>query len=204
MIPLAEVRELLGYASDVPTDAVLSDLIRRAIARIEARTGRYFGVLEPVTEIIRGTHCWAWWSRRPGCRPRRLYLTDIPTGTGYEGESAIHVAIWQNDEPIEELTAFVLRVDGVEAWLERTDGGYWDMGHEYHVQYVRGYPEGGLPDDIRDFVLQWISRRMSTMGSEALASETIGGYGYTMARDQSAGLEELEASIARWIRPVLA
>jgi hypothetical protein len=204
MIPLAEVRELLGYADDEPSDAVLADLIRRAIARIEARTGRYFGLLEPVTEIIRGTHCRAWRHTSRGCRPRRLYLTDLPTGTGYEGESAVDVAIWQNDEPVEELTAFMVRQQGVEAWLERTDGGWWDMAVEYHVQYVRGYAEGGLPDDIRDFVLQWISRRMSTMGSEALASESIGGYAYTMARDQSAGLDELEATIARWIRPVIA
>jgi hypothetical protein len=216
MIDLALLRDLLGLAADEPSDDVLESLLRRAVARAESITGRYFGPLAEVTEIVRGTHCYAWtYARRRDCLTDRLDLWNIPAATVGEVDpedpeaepaSAIVVTVEFGTvgAELEELLDFVVRIDGVEAYLLRTDGALWDARQEYHITYTRGYAEAEAPEDVQDFVLGWISRKLATMGSDGLAGEGIGGYSYTIARDQSSGTEELESSIARWKRPVLA
>jgi hypothetical protein len=208
MIPLELLRAYTGATEDVTTDLVLTDLERQAVAYVQRRTGRYFGPLETVTETIPGYRCWGYHPRR--CRAGdRLYLTDLPALVAadygeFETPVTVDVVRGARADDLTPLPDVALRQQGLEAWLVRTDGGTWDIHSEYHVTYVRGYAEGEEPDDIRRFVVAWVSRQWSMRGKDGIASETIGGYSYTLAKDQGESLSEMDAIIASWIRPVIA
>jgi hypothetical protein len=208
MIALDLLHAYLGTPEDdLKTDRVLEDLERQAVAYVQRITGRYFGPLAEVTEVIPGFRCWTW--RHARCRVgERLYLTDLPAQTVDEAEAPLPLAVVEYGEAgaelLEPLAGVVVRQQGLEAWLVRTDGGSWNIQNEYHVTYTRGYPEDGEPDDIRRFVIAWVARQWSMRGRDGIASETIGGYSYTMAKDQTGNVAEMDAIIAAWIRPVIA
>lgn len=189
MLSGAELLEWIEDADASDTDR-LEELAAAAVAHAQRSTGRYFGAVEQTTEILTGSG------------KRRLYLTDLPALVGIP--AAYDVAVEYGD-PGDDLTAdtdFELRQAGIEAWLERTDGGVWSKEYEYHVTYSRGYEDGAEPADIRRYVIAWVSQRWALRGSEGLASESIGGYSYTLARDQRS--PELDEMVAYWRRPVSA
>jgi hypothetical protein len=185
MIPVATLTAWLDAdANDAP---LLAELEAQAVAYVQAVTGRYFGPVGSVTEVLRGTGT------------ARLWLAEVPVdGVVTVEEAALPAAAG------EAFTAFVVRGAGTEAWLARTDGAPWHPGAEYSVTYARGYPPGAEPADIRRYVQAWVARQWSSRGREGLSSEQVGGHSVAFGKTLSAGEAELEQVVLHWRRRVLA
>lgn len=194
---MISVTELASWVNaDLTTAGVVSRLANleaAAVAHVERVTGRHFGPVESVTEIIRGNDA---------CRGRLLYLRDLPAEVG--GATTVTIEYGAIDADVLEAdTDFLLRQSGTEAWLERTDGARWSSHYEYHVTYDRGYLPGAEPEEIRAYVLGWVAERWSLRGREGVLSESIGGYSISLtSRITDRG--HLDALIAQWRRPVVA
>jgi hypothetical protein len=183
-----QYQTLLAWLDAATSDAaIVEELEAQAVAHVERVTGRYFGPVREVTEILRGNGS------------ARLWLAETPID-GVTVAEAARVG----DEPGDmDAAAFALRVSGNEAALERRGGKVWDAGAEYHVTYSHGYEDGEEPADVRRAVMAWVSRQWVMRGKEGLQSEQIGGYSYTTARDQG-DTSDVDALLAPWVRTVVA
>jgi hypothetical protein len=184
---------LIEWLNANPADAPLvMELEEQAVAYVQRATGRYFGPLGVVTEVLRGSGT------------GRLWLSESPLKTGDPAGYVITVeeAYRPGDEPaLLDADDYAVRASAFEGWLERRGGRTWRAGSEYHITYTRGYEEGGEPADIRRYVMAWVARQWSMRGKEGLQSEQIGGYSYTLSKMSDA---EAESIIAQWRRPVIA
>lgn len=190
---MIDVSVLAAWVGASTSDyGMLEELEAQVVAQIERETGRYFGAVEEVTEILDGSGI------------NRLWLSEVPV----EVLSVLTVTVTEvtpvGDETV--ITDYTVRSDGFEGWLERDDALEWNSRYKYHVTYDRGYEEDAAPADIRGLVMSEVSRVWAGQGREGLASETIGPYSYTVSRstDTDPAAMERERIIRRWRRTAIA
>ncbi len=166
MISDARLRAALALGSSSPDPDLLADVLRRAVAFVERQTHRHFGEPAETQVIIAGNGT------------RHLRLPDPPSDPDY-------VSVTEQRYPGDATTLlgtpgdFVVRPVDTTAYLARAGGNVWEWGREYVVTFERGYQEDQGPADIEALLIELVGRRLATMGSDGLASETIGGYSYS-------------------------
>ena len=194
MISVADLKVWLGIDSGTTTyDDLLGDLEERAVAMLQRATNRYFGAVASTTEYLvgRGTAS-LWLAEVPAAIPATVTERYAP------GSDEATITAADDD-------GYVLRSSDRDARLVRKDGLVWSDGYEYEATYDRGYAAGSEPGDVRQAMIDIVTRAFKRRGSEGLKSESIGGYAYTLADDAG----ELEVSpftasvIQTWRRPVV-
>lgn len=169
MISVTKVRAAVPAAASITDDAVLEDVIARALAFVQTYTRRYFGTPETVTEFLEGT-----------CR-YNLYLSERPQALDSDDPLVTVVERCTPSSTTNAVTAFTVReCDTYRAVLNRNDGAVWGSGYEYAVTYFRGYEVDNGPKDIEQILIDLVALKLNTRGREGLKSETIGGYSYTL------------------------
>lgn len=184
MLALEELKDWLKVEGD-DDDTALRALEQRAVAFLEAETGRYLRAAAETTVYVSGRGT------------RELHLPDPPAAEAeivqvveraYPGDTGTTITAADDD-------GFVVR----SASLVRKGGYRWQRGYEYEVTYERGYAADAsepdyltdAPEVARQAVLDLVALKWRGRGSEALRSETIGGYSYTRgALEELPGLED--------------
>jgi hypothetical protein len=200
MILLADLKvELDIDAGETAFDAYLSAIEPRAVAYVEARTARYFGVVQDTTEyLVGGGNRKLWLDSIPSTNPTSIKEREYP------GATEITITPLADD-------GYVVRSEVRSAWLVRKGGYVWQSGYEYEtVGLKRGYAAGDEPGEIRQLVIDLIASRlaMREAGGAGVQSETIGGYSYRLGDFSDGDLSSLGPmamdTIALWRRPVYA
>jgi hypothetical protein len=193
MILLADLKTYLGIPeSDTSEDQILVGLERNALAFVQTQTRRYFGPPAPTTEYL------------IGLGTRHLWIPDTPLAAEPDVDPAVVIGeVEAGTDPVPVLD-FDLRLFDVDAVAVRHGRIGWQR-REYAVSYIRGYPAGEEPGDIRQLVIDLVSIKRTLRGMEALRSESVGGYSY--ARFGESDIDAVMggwATINAWRRVVLA
>jgi hypothetical protein len=173
MITHAAVRTILGVPTAI-TPETLQGMVDRAVAFLQSKTHRYFGLPATVTEIVRGTGNYHLrLSERVRATPTITQVLERATpGTA---PTTILAA------------AFSVRELENTSVLTRTDGKPWYYGYEYSVAYGRGYTEFEGPADIERAMLDLVAIDIAqTTGEAGLESETLGPYSYSLSDSATA------------------
>lgn len=194
MITLPDLKDWLEVEGD-EADDLLTSLEARAVEFVERETGRYFGALENVTEILCGDG------------GGKLRLAEVPTSIPASVQERAYVGadattITASDDDGYELRTLTLPSSNL-AYLLRKGGCVWARGFEYSVTYERGYAAGDEPGDIRQLVLDLVQVKwaMRDAGGGVFRSESLGPYSYTLAdlsRLPGYRAEDAQATIQRW------
>lgn len=146
--------DLLAYIrpaseDDLPT---LRMLERAAVAHIEKRTGRYFGVEAEITEVVQ----WRGW-------PMQLANTPVGAITSFES--------WDGTS-FSAVDSSTYYIDGAVIWLNNTTWNASTSPRRYRVTYTAGYTDLGgdewdAPEDVKQAVLllvgHWFENRESVV-----------------------------------------
>lgn len=170
MISASVIQQAVSSAASVDS-TLLEDMAVRALAVIEARTHRYFGAIERITEVLSGSGT------------RLLELPQIVHGAFGSDEDDVQ-GVEEREFPGAPVTVFAandfeLRRGEKASYLARTGGGCWRLTWEYSVTYLRGYGDDELPEEIVQLVLDWLTLKLASNTNAGLSGETIGDYSYT-------------------------
>ena len=171
----------------------LPDLLDAAIELIESETGHYFRAPAETTDYLSGEGT------------RSLRLSSPP----YVGSSPIIVSVTEQKTPdtptVLDVGEYEFRQRDNVAWLVRTTSAVWRAGYEYVVQYTHGYDIDHLPREIEQVILSLIQRRVGSIDTGGLKSETYDRV--TLTRFTAAdliGLDGIGSVMSRWKFPVFA
>lgn len=176
MIALADLKALLGVTT--AADDALLTLLEAAAAGFVARyTGRYFGAEKSVVEYPIGINGMLYLSEIPKANTLALETMSGTTGT----------AVAAAEYLLEGRT------------LHHVYGVWSPSPRAYRATYTAGYLVNAEPSEIRAAVLDLVATRYRQKGREGLQSESIGGYGYTLA-DVSKSDQSVFLTLDLWRR----
>lgn len=148
--------------ADASEDALLQELERFAIARVEQHLGVPLGAPAERTDVVEGSGT------------ATLYLPSAgATGT----ITTLHEVAYPGATPTPLAAGTDYERRGTR--LVRLGGAIWYEGYQYHITAPMGYEDANVPPIVREVVLQLVSIKYSQKGAEDLQSETIGDYSYT-------------------------
>jgi hypothetical protein len=189
MIPVETLRAWVG--ADASEDALLQDLERAAVARVEQHLGLAAGALGTPAERVDVV---------PGSGTSFLFL---PGGVATNSAPAVTIA--ERAYPGATPTTLIAGTDYERrgARLVRLGGAHWVAYYEYTITSTVGYAEADAPPLLREAVLQLVSITYGQRGTEDVQSETVGDYSYTRTYSQGGGGQSaIDVVLARLPRRV--
>ena len=203
MLPEDLLEDWLGL-TDAGDIALAEDAADRALAWIQAQSGRYFGT---PTEFVIRAH-----------RDRRTYwLPEIPNNV--EGESddvyafEVHEKNSAGEWELVEDTDYELIPPDMDRLYEMPTVEFEDVPcptwprsrKTLRFTFTAGYANGSLPGDIQQLVLDMVKAWWGDRTTGGLKSESIDGYSYErwISGDGARFAEDWKATLTKWRHPVL-
>jgi hypothetical protein len=186
MIPIAELRTLVGLAAgDASDDALLTSLEAYGVAQVELTSGAYLGASIEATDRVIGN----------GSTLLRLPRWPV-TAVALIEESFVTDTV---PVPI-EVVDYAIRSPS----LVRTGSAVWVRGAEYAVTYTAGYAADAYPPTYRQAVKDIVAVMYPAAKSTAaggitigtLIGETFGDYSYKLSEGSSSSVDGSSDAVA--------
>ena len=203
MLTIFEVKAWLDIPSDDSSqDANLLALEAEIASFIERQTGRSFGAVASVDEVLDGTG------------REVLYLAEVPAvGTlvlSYRaGIGSPWVALPSTAFEVDGRRVFAGSAGAGDFLIAGSeDGSHWRTGSRiYRAQYTAGYATGSAPADVKLAAKTLLSSIWTRRGSEGVSSESDGltstSYGGTSVEAAFAAVPTVQKTLNAWRRPLL-